>query len=66
MDAASSREPEMVDGRLALIATKRLEADEVVKGPKAAYTIFSRNFLTIFPNEILRKSPPRGLAAKVT
>ncbi|QGI84100.1 hypothetical protein CEK25_010829 [Fusarium fujikuroi] len=32
LDAASSSEPEMVDGRLTLIATKRLEAYEVVNG----------------------------------
>lgn len=30
LDAASSSEPEMIDGRLTLIATKRLEAYEVV------------------------------------
>ncbi|KAM5345253.1 hypothetical protein ACJ41O_011115 [Fusarium nematophilum] len=32
LDAASSSEPEMIDGRLTLIATKRLEAYEVVNG----------------------------------
>ncbi|KAH6890629.1 Non-repetitive/WGA-negative nucleoporin C-terminal-domain-containing protein [Thelonectria olida] len=32
LDAASSSEPEMVDGRLTLIATKRLEAYDVVNG----------------------------------
>ncbi|KAI5459745.1 Non-repetitive/WGA-negative nucleoporin C-terminal-domain-containing protein [Mariannaea sp. PMI_226] len=32
LDAASSTEPEMVDGRLTLMATKRLEAYEVVNG----------------------------------
>jgi hypothetical protein len=69
LDAASSREPEMVDGRLTLIATKRLEAYEVVNGPKAAYAIFSRYFLTNTPEK-----PTRGnnrdfvvmLVAKVT
>lgn len=32
LDAASSSEPEMIDGKLTLIATKRLEAYEVVNG----------------------------------
>ncbi|KAI8715312.1 hypothetical protein NCS52_01038600 [Fusarium sp. LHS14.1] len=32
LDAASSSEPEMVDGKLTLIATKRLEAYDVVNG----------------------------------
>ncbi|KAM4058949.1 hypothetical protein HRG_008174 [Hirsutella rhossiliensis] len=32
LDTASSKEPEMVDGKLTLIATKRLEAYEVVNG----------------------------------
>lgn len=32
LDAASSMEPEMLDGRLTLIATKRLEAYDVVNG----------------------------------
>lgn len=32
LDVASSKEPEMVDGKLTLIATKRLEAYEVVNG----------------------------------
>ncbi|EFY99909.1 nuclear pore complex subunit Nup170 [Metarhizium robertsii] len=32
LDAASSTEPEMVDGKLTLIATKRLEAYDVVNG----------------------------------
>ncbi|KAH8687014.1 Non-repetitive/WGA-negative nucleoporin C-terminal-domain-containing protein [Ilyonectria robusta] len=32
LDAASSSEPEMIDGRLTLIATKRLEAYDVVNG----------------------------------
>ncbi|GAB0133086.1 hypothetical protein EsDP_00001502 [Epichloe bromicola] len=32
LDAASSTEPEMIDGKLTLIATKRLEAYDVVNG----------------------------------
>ncbi|KAF4583187.1 nucleoporin Nup157/170 [Ophiocordyceps camponoti-floridani] len=32
LDAASSREPEMVDGKLTLMATKKLEAYDVVNG----------------------------------
>lgn len=56
LDAASSREPEMADGRLALIATKRLEAYEVVKSPKAAYTIFRRKFLTNSPTNSPEKA----------
>ncbi|POR37452.1 Putative nucleoporin [Tolypocladium paradoxum] len=32
LDAASSREPELIDGKLTLIATKRLEAYDVVNG----------------------------------
>ncbi|PHH91198.1 hypothetical protein CDD83_1384 [Cordyceps sp. RAO-2017] len=32
LDAASSKEPEIVDGKLTLIATKRLEAYDVVNG----------------------------------